>query len=128
MFNFLSGSLTGIVSTAATYPLDFIRLIKFYKGINIYVSRTRMAIEVEVHAQKSIVQAVQTVYRTEGVKAFYHGIIPSLTGIIPYHGVGFGMYHLLKGYLIENHPHWKQSKIFDFLFGAIAGLGAQLGK
>ena len=100
---------------------------KILQVINIYVSRTRMAIEVEAHAQKSFVHTVKTIYRTEGIGAFYHGLAPTLTGIIPYHGVGFGMYHLLKGYLIENHPQWKRSKIFDFIFGAIAGLGAQLG-
>ena len=86
-----------------------------------------MAIEVEVAAQKSFVQSVKNIYRNEGIKAFYHGIGPSLIGIMPYHGVGFGMYHMLKGNLIETHPEWRQSKVFDFLFGSIAGLGAQLG-
>jgi len=112
MYNFLAGSLTGIVSTAATYPMDFVR--------------TRMAIEVDPNAQKSIVHAVKNIYKNEGIKAFYHGIGPSLIGIMPYHGVGFGMYHMLKGNLIETHPEWRQSKVFDFLFGSIAGLGAQL--
>jgi len=110
-YNFVSGSLTGIIATTFTYPAEFIR--------------TRMAMEMDA-TQKSMMTTIKTIYRKEGIRAFYHGIVPSLTGIIPYHGTGFFMYHLLKERLRETHPQWKQSKAFDFIFGAIAGLLAQI--
>ena len=86
-----------------------------------------MAMEMDAK-QKSMLTTIKNIYRKEGIRAFYNGIVPSLTGIVPYHGTGFFMYHLLKGKLRETYPQWKQSKAFDFIFGAIAGLVAQLGK
>jgi len=71
---------------------------------------------------------VRDIYRKEGPRAFFDGLGPSVIGIIPYHGTGFFMYHMLKRKLMEEHPDWKQSKFFDFLFGGIAGVTAQIGK
>lgn len=111
-FNFVSGSLTGVIATSITYPAEFIR--------------TRMAIERENIMHKTFLDAIRNIRKKEGLRAFYNGMGPSVLGIIPYHGTGFFMYHLLKGNLKQKHPEWKQSKAFDFIFGAIAGLCAQL--
>lgn len=87
-----------------------------------------MAMERDKIIHKSLTHAVKNIYAKEGIRAFYHGVGPSLIGIIPYHGTGFFMYHMLKKNLRDHYPQWRQSKSFDFAFGAIAGLTAQLGK
>jgi len=111
-YNFIAGSIAGICATTLMYPTEFVR--------------TRMAMEKEKHINKSIIETVRVVYRKEGIKAFSHGIAPSLIGIIPYHGTGFFMYHYLKNELREKHPSWSQSKLSDFAFGAFGGIVAQL--
>lgn len=87
-----------------------------------------MAMERENIVHKSATNAIRHIYKQEGLRGFYAGMAPSLIGIMPYHGTGFFMYHLLKGNLIKTYPEWRRSKSFDFAFGAIAGLFAQLSK
>ena len=87
-----------------------------------------MAIDIASQKPSTLIGIVKSVYTIEGMRGFYSGIVPSLFGIVPYHGTGFFMFHLLKGILIEKMPDWRQSKIFDFIFGAIGGLSGQIGK
>jgi len=84
-----------------------------------------MAIEADDRIGRSLTKTVQHVYRTEGLRAFYQGMYPSLIGIIPCHGTGFLIFHYLKNKTQEKYPEWHQSKITDFAFGAFSGVFAQ---
>jgi len=110
--NFVAGSFAGIAATIVTYPTEFLR--------------TRMAMQRDVIIYQSLGDAVQKIYAKEGSKAFWRGIFPSFIGVIPYKGTGFLMFHLLKDSLKHRYPELVTIKTFDFIFGAIAGLIAQL--
>eukprot|EP01016_Furgasonia_blochmanni_P028690 TRINITY_DN3017_c0_g1_i5.p1 TRINITY_DN3017_c0_g1~~TRINITY_DN3017_c0_g1_i5.p1 ORF type:complete len:316 (-),score=19.19 TRINITY_DN3017_c0_g1_i5:7-894(-) len=110
--NFICGGSAGSCATAITYPLDFLR--------------TRLAMHRIDRPYKGIGDAVARIYREEGVRTFYTGLPVTIMGIIPYHGMGFFMFHYFKDIIRKHHPEWSKSKIFDFLFGATAGFIAQL--
>ena len=79
--SFLAGSLAGIVSTAATYPLD--------------LARARMAVS---HQDKyhSLLEVFIKTVRYEGTHSLYRGLLPTILGVIPYAGCSFFMYETLK--------------------------------
>jgi len=79
----------------------------------------------DLTAKLSITRVIKSIYAAEGMKGFYHGMIPSIAGIIPYHGTGFFTFHYLKGKLKEEMPAWRQSPIFDFIFGGFSGILGQ---
>jgi len=110
--NFVAGSLAGIAATIVTYPTEFLR--------------TRMAMQRDVIIYQSLGDAIKKIHIKEGSKAFFRGIFPSFVGVIPYKGTGFLMFHLLKDSLKQRYPELVTIKTFDFVFGAIAGLIAQL--
>jgi len=110
--NFISGSLAGICATFVTYPTEFVR--------------TRMGMEKDKNFNKTLSGTVKRVYKKEGAMAFYNGMIPSLLGIILYHGIGFFTYHYLKDELKKHRPEWSRSKTSDFVFAAIGGCFAQI--
>ncbi|KJE92458.1 solute carrier family 25 member 42 [Capsaspora owczarzaki ATCC 30864] len=87
---FLTGSLAGCTATMFTYPLDLMR--------------ARLAIQ-SLGNQKysSMRNAFATVWRTEGLFAFWHGASAALVGIAPYAGVTFFTFETLKLYVREHH-------------------------
>jgi len=87
-----------------------------------------MGMEKDKNFNKTLRGTVQRVYQKEGAMAFYNGMIPSLLGIILYHGIGFFTYHYLKDELKRTHPEWSRSKISDFVFAAVGGCFAQISK
>jgi len=111
-YNFVAGSLAGISATIATYPTEFIR--------------TRMAMQRDKIIYSSLTDAVRKIYAKEGLKSFYRGILPSFLGVVPYKGTGFLMFYLCKDKMKEAFPSLPQNRVFDFVFGALAGLVSQL--
>jgi len=81
----------------------------------------------DVIIYENLGDAIKKIHAKEGLKAFLRGIFPSFVGVIPYKGTGFLMFHLLKDSLKQKYPDLVAVKKFDFIFGAIAGLIAQLG-
>ena len=129
--SFIAGSMAGVVSTAATYPLD--------------LARARMAVS---HKEKyhTLLEVFIKTIREEGALSLYRGLIPTILGVIPYAGCSFFTYETLKRfhfgkcfclllfvpifvlksmycteYYGKNEPH----PTFRFCFGAIAGLIGQ---
>ena len=75
-----AGALAGMTGTALTHPLDTIRL--------------RLALP--NHGYSGIGNAFTTVVRTEGVRALYKGLVPTLAGIAPYAAINFASYDVAK--------------------------------
>lgn len=50
---------------------------------------------------KSTPNAISIMYKTEGIGAFYKGIIPNLLKVAPSMGVAFVTYELVKSKLYE---------------------------
>ena len=85
----IAGSMTGITAVTFTYPLD--------------VVRARLAYQVHERKYRSIVHTLTSVARTEGgVKALYRGFSSTILGMIPYAGVAFYTYEVMKSFLMEN--------------------------
>eukprot|EP00908_Phaeocystis_cordata_P024969 Transcript_7428.p1 GENE.Transcript_7428~~Transcript_7428.p1 ORF type:complete len:313 (-),score=98.81 Transcript_7428:185-1123(-) len=82
----LSGALAGGTAIVLTYPLD--------------LARTRMAgfllQKGEVTQYPTLVATISAVYRTEGFRALFRGVGPTLAGSFPYEGIKFGTYGWLK--------------------------------
>ena len=79
--SFIAGSLAGVVSTTATYPLD--------------LARARMAVTMP-DTYKSLWSVFVITVKDEGLRGLYRGYVPTIIGVIPYAGTGFFTYETLK--------------------------------
>lgn len=79
--SFIAGSLAGMVSTSATYPLD--------------LARARMAVTRKDQYKDLSAVFVKTI-KNERFWNLYRGFTPTLIGVIPYSGFGFFTYETLK--------------------------------
>lgn len=89
----VAGSLAGVTSVFATYPLDVIRV--------------RMAYEVD--RKPSISSAVLDIYREgtnsiplHGLRNYYRGFLPTVYGMIPYAGVSFWTFETLHSFFLRS--------------------------
>ncbi|XP_048590315.1 mitochondrial adenine nucleotide transporter ADNT1 [Nematostella vectensis] len=126
-----AGSLAGIVSCTATYPLDLVR--------------TRLACQGEGVERKyrNIRHAFVTILKEEGglfSGCLFKGLGPSLIGIAPYIGLNFMVYETMKGLCMDFYTaraaghklrtihHDLELPVVAKLFcGAVAGAVAQSG-
>jgi len=93
---FVAGSLAGLTAVSATFPLDTIR--------------ARLAFQVVGETKyQGILHAGGSIMRTEGAVGLYRGLTPTLLGIIPYAGLSFYFFELLKTKLLKHFP-WARSK------------------
>jgi len=93
---FVAGSLAGLTAVSATFPLDTIR--------------ARLAFQVVGETKyQGIFHAGGSIMRTEGAVGLYRGLTPTLLGIIPYAGLSFYFFELLKTKLLQHFP-WARSK------------------
>lgn len=90
---FVAGSVSGLISVTATYPLDAIR--------------ARLANQVAGETKyRGIVHTGVVIFRTEGgMRGLYRGLLPTLIGIIPYSGLAFYFFELNKS-LVVTHCPW----------------------
>ncbi|KAI8018162.1 hypothetical protein LOK49_LG04G01847 [Camellia lanceoleosa] len=109
---FLWGGIAGAFGEGMMHPIDTVK--------------TRMqsqAIFNGCQNQKSILQMVRTVWVTDGLRGFYRGIAPGVTGSLATGATYFGVIESTKKWIEEKHPslggHWAH-----FIAG---GLGDTLG-
>ncbi|XP_013386568.1 mitochondrial coenzyme A transporter SLC25A42 isoform X3 [Lingula anatina] len=107
---FVAGSLAGMTSVAATYPLDMVR--------------ARMAVTLKCR-YKSLWEVFFKIYREEGILTLYRGFIPSFLGAVPYLGTSFFTYETCKKLLYEYSGGKDPSAYQRLCFGALAGLCGQ---
>jgi solute carrier family 25 protein 16 len=85
---FVAGGLAGLVAVAATFPLDTIR--------------ARLAFQVAGELRYSgILHTGRTIVKESGVAGLYRGLSPTLVGIVPYAGLSFYCFELLKVTVLE---------------------------
>ncbi|XP_052746098.1 mitochondrial coenzyme A transporter SLC25A42 [Bicyclus anynana] len=102
----LAGSLAGVTSQSATYPLD--------------LARARMAV-----ADYRSLRAVFTrVLREEGFVTLYRGYPATVLGVIPYAGVSFFTYDSLKHWYLE-YTGASPRGMTNVVLGGAAGALAQ---
>eukprot|EP00959_Pyramimonas_sp_CCMP1952_P372035 7790465-Pyramimonas_sp.AAC.1 len=81
-FRFIAGAGAGATACICTYPLDLVR--------------ARLAVQT---SYPDLIFAFKDIVRTEGVTGLYHGLTPTLMGMIPYAGISFATFETLKGQL-----------------------------
>lgn len=93
LINMASGGLAGAGSLCIVYPLDY--------------ARTRLASDVGSGKQQfnGLLDCLKKTAANGGVLSLYNGIGVSITGIIPYRGVYFGLFDTLSGF----NPYQKDS-------------------
>ncbi|XP_038397081.1 calcium-binding mitochondrial carrier protein SCaMC-1-like isoform X10 [Canis lupus familiaris] len=83
---FASASLAGATAQSFIYPLEVLKT-------NLAVSRTGQ--------YSGILDCARKIWKLERVTGFYKGYVPSLLAIIPYVGIDFTIYELLKTHLLN---------------------------
>ncbi|EME26170.1 mitochondrial carrier isoform 1 [Galdieria sulphuraria] len=108
----LAGSLAGATAVVCTYPLDLVR--------------ARFACQIFESKYDSLRHAIKTIFLSEGgLRGFYSGIYPTLAGVVPYAGINFFTYGLLRR--LAERKGWTERNptIVSLLCGACAGLVGQ---
>ncbi|KAL6973446.1 hypothetical protein U1Q18_027631 [Sarracenia purpurea var. burkii] len=105
---FLWGAIAGAFGEGMMHPIDTVK--------------TRIQSQVILcgsQNQKSILQMVRTVWVTDGLRGFYRGIAPGITGSLATGATYFGVIESTKKWIEEEHPslggHWAH-----FIAGAVA--------
>lgn len=87
----VAGSATGITAVTCTYPLD--------------VVRARLAYQVYEMRYRSVWHTLTTIVKEEGTRGLYRGYVPTVLGMIPYAGVAFYSYEVLKSQMMNRFSH-----------------------
>lgn len=77
----LAAGLAGACSNVVLYPLEVIR--------------ARLTVG-DAGKYAGIIHAARTVFREEGVRGFYAGVVPSVAAILPEAAITYGVFDLLK--------------------------------
>ncbi|KAG6420361.1 hypothetical protein SASPL_116886 [Salvia splendens] len=88
--NFLAGSAAGCMTLIIIYPLD--------------IAHTRLAADLgrmETRQFRGIGHFLSTVYRKDGVRGVYKGILASLQGMVVHRGLYFGGFDTMKEKMAE---------------------------
>ncbi|XP_060808189.1 mitochondrial coenzyme A transporter SLC25A42 [Amyelois transitella] len=109
ILHLIAGSLAGVTSQSATYPLD--------------LARARMAVT-NAQEYRTLTAVFVKVVKEEGFTTLYRGYPATVLGVIPYAGVSFFTYDTLKHTYLE-HFGAPQSGAVNVLFGGAAGALAQ---
>ncbi|XP_003738235.1 mitochondrial thiamine pyrophosphate carrier [Galendromus occidentalis] len=104
--NFISGALGGGTAMAVAHPLDVIR--------------TRLIAQGEPKTYNGMFDAMRTMKRREGPRAFYKGLLSNLLQVTPYNGACFAFYHFFRG-LLEDVPYAPA----NLLSGALSGFASK---
>lgn len=104
---FLWGGIAGAFGEGMMHPIDTIK------------TRIQSQAILSPHQnQKTIIQMVRTVWVTDGLRGFYRGITPGVTGSLATGATYFGVIESTKKWIEESHPslsgHWAH-----FIAGAI---------
>ena len=85
---FVSGALSSALATITTYPFD--------------IMRTQFAIQGKHRNFESLTSFVSHIYKENGPKGLFVGLVPALAGTLPYMGLNFAIYEYLRVLLISN--------------------------
>lgn len=112
---FAAGSMAGLTSVLFTYPID--------------LARTKLAVETSVadssSMQRGIVGTLTGVFRADGVSGLFRGAYPTLVGVVPYAGISFLSFGVLKSECVETGIASQYPTVVNMACGGCAGLVAQ---
>jgi Mitochondrial carrier protein len=112
----IAGSLAGITSVTFTYPVD--------------LARTRLAVETGLidnrfSPPRGLLKTLSNIYRTSGLSGLYMGAYPTIVGVVPYSGISFLTFGVLKGFCVDRGLNDTWPYFVNMAAGGVAGLTAQ---
>ena len=109
------GSAAGATATVCTYPLDVVRSrMMMMKAKDSSVK----------HVYSGITDCLRKTYRAEGFTGLFSGLGPTLCSIIPYAGVSFASFDLLKN-IAPKDAHGHTPTFYKLVCGAASGFISQ---
>lgn len=119
---FCSGAIAGVAATLATYPFDICRTIFSARGAT--SSAIAATMTDTPPPPRSLYQFAQTMYKRNGIRGFFVGVVPAVVQIIPYMGINFALYDYLvrKGGINKNKSVEKENSISSRLNASSAGM------
>ncbi|PNT69917.1 hypothetical protein BRADI_2g02880v3 [Brachypodium distachyon] len=84
-----SGSLSGIASSTATFPLDLVK-----RRMQLHGAAGTVPID-----KSSIAGTIRQILQKEGPRGFYRGIVPEYLKVVPSVGIAFMTFEVLKSLL-----------------------------
>ncbi|KAG2799597.1 hypothetical protein PC118_g20332 [Phytophthora cactorum] len=118
--NFVGGAIASLVSQTVVVPLDIVSQRMMLSGQGQDVRKTR-------EHPKGFLTVTKQVFRTEGIRGFYRGYVPSIATYAPSSSIWWGSYGLLVPVYYNlmktwpTDPFWKQV-VAQGLSGASAGI------
>lgn len=120
--NFTNGGVAAAVGTVVSFPFDTVR--------------TRLIAEQKTKkAYKGFTNAITSMVKTEGVRALFKGLTPTLGQIAPHAGIQFAVYRLLTDTIFNKITYFQRqatlqsavesSLMANLLAGSIAGFFAK---
>jgi solute carrier family 25 protein 16 len=128
---------TGVTSVFFTYPLELIRVrlameirqsrtenkISFMSTVRQIYNEGRGDPRFQPPYPAANTPVASTIYARYPIASFYRGFTPSLLGMVPYAGVSFLTWGVLRNNLPKPAPRYRT--VFDLSTGALAGVCAQ---
>lgn len=106
----LAGSIGGITSVLATYPLDLVRA-----RITIQTASLAKLNKGKLVDAPTVMGTIRDVYNNEGgFTALYKGLVPTTLGVAPYVAINFSLYEIIRDAMDNSpddysNPMWKLS-------------------
>lgn len=111
---FIAGAMAGCTSVIFTYPIDLARTV-----LAVQVSSPKSTQTVQ---RKGVFAALYTIAREQGISAIYRGAYPTIAGVVPYAGISFLSFGVLKRSADRNHVLQNWPVLTNLVCGASAGL------
>jgi len=111
---FVAGSFAGICSQTSIYPME--------------VLKTRLALG-KTGEYANLKDCAVKVYKKDGVRVFFKGLVPGVIGVIPYAGIDLCVYETLKLSWLRRHSDTSSSDpgvMVLLLCGAVSSSCGQL--
>lgn len=111
---FIAGAMAGSTSVLATYPID--------------LARTVLAVQVANEAstkpvrRMGILSTLYIIIKEEGVTSLYRGMYPTLVGVVPYAGISFLTFGVLKRAADRRGISQRAPVVTSLVCGGSAGL------
>ena len=97
------GVMASTASVTIMIPMDTIKTRLVTQG-------SRAAAAAGIRPYKGIIDCAVTVFREEGVGAFYRGLPPRLISVVPMIGIQFGVYEFMRKVMIQRAVFKKRQK------------------
>lgn len=111
---FIAGAMAGSTSVLCTYPIDLARTVLAVQVANEGAAKPLRRL--------GIFATLYTISRDQGITSMYRGMYPTLVGVIPYAGISFLSFGVLKRKADRRGYSQRAPVLTSLICGGAAGL------